>query len=84
MIFVDCLRRLFLKNTGKVDLCTGTGRKAFFDFFFGLILDPAGTYASTAKKGKFIGTGHFFSPLHGLLKKGGGDWHWYTFFFSKE
>ena len=27
-------------NLIKVNFCTGTGRKAFFEFFFGLILDP--------------------------------------------
>ena len=58
--------------------------EGIFRFFFCLILafPPSGTYASTAKRGKFIRTGHF-SPLHGLfLKKGGGDWYCYTFFFS--
>ena len=29
------------QRTGKVDFRTGTGRKAFFDCFLGLILDPA-------------------------------------------
>ena len=49
------------KVTGKIDFGTGTGWKAFFDFFFSLILDPPpGTCASTAKKGNFIGTGHSF------------------------
>ena len=66
-----------------VDFGTGTGWKSFFDFFFGLILDPPppGTSASTAKKGKFIGTGHFFPPWLGLFRKR-GEWYWYTFFFS--
>ena len=56
-------------GTGKVDFVTGTGtsRKAFFDFFFGLHL------LSTAKKKKVnsIGTG-YFSPLHGVFRKRGG------------
>ena len=38
--------------------------EGIFQIFFGLILDPPGTYAFTAKKGKFICTGHFFP--HGM------------------
>ena len=42
---------------------------------------PPGTYASTAKKGKFICTGHFFP--HGIsFSEKGGDWCRYTFLFS--
>ena len=70
-----------IPTPGKVDFCTGTGRKAFLRMFLqpdsGL---PRYICFYSTKKGKFIGTGHFFSPLHGLLKKGGG--YWYTFFFS--
>ena len=65
------LARTFL--TGKVNFCTGTGRKAFFSHFFGLILDPPpGTYASTAKKRQIHLYRPFFSPLHGLFRKKGG------------
>ena len=42
--------------------------------FFGLILDPPGTYAFTAKKGKFICTGQFFPHGMAFLGKRGGDW----------
>ena len=47
----------------------GTFRK-----FFGLILDPLppATYASAAKKGKFIGTGHVFPHCMAFLEKRGG------------
>ena len=64
---------------GKVDFGTGTGGKAFYDFFFGLILDPLGTYASTAKKGNSL-VPAFFSPLHGLLEKWEGLVLVYVFF----
>ena len=63
------------RKTGKVNFCTGAGRKAFFEFFRpDSGPPPPGTYASTAKKGKFICTGHIFFP-HGMAfleKKGGG------------
>ena len=50
---------------------------------FGLILHPPGTYVSTAKKGKFIGTGHFsIFPRCVAFLEIGGDWYWYTVFFS--
>ena len=72
-------------KTGKVDFCAGTGRKAFFDFFSGQILDPSpSSYAFTAKiKGKFTRT-DLFSPWHGLFRQSGGDWYWFSFFFSLE
>ena len=34
-----------------------------------------------SEKGELLGTGHF-SPLHGLCRKKGRDWYWYTFLFS--
>ena len=75
-----CKRRRIFRETGKVNFCTGTGQKAFFRIFFGLILDPPpGTHASTAKKGKFICTGHFFPHCMAFLEKR-GDWYRYTFF----
>ena len=70
-------------QVGKVLFGTGSGRKAFFDLFC-LTLDPRGTYASTAKKRQIRWYRPFF-PLamqHGLSRKRGGDWYWYTFFFS--
>ena len=42
-------------------------------------------YASTAKKGKFIRTAHFFPHcMWPPYKKRGGDWYSNTFFFSLE
>ena len=55
--------------------------EGIFSNFFGLILDPPGTYAFAAKKGKFICTGHFFPHGMAFLEKG-GDWCRYTFLFS--
>ena len=46
--------------------------EGIFSLFFGLILDPPGTYASTAKKGEFICTGHFFPHRMAFLEKKGG------------
>ena len=46
--------------------------EGIFRIFFGLILDPPGTYAFTAKKGKFICTGHFFPRGMAFLEKRGG------------
>ena len=46
--------------------------EGIFRIFFGLILDPPGTYAFTAKKGKFICTGHFFPHGMAFLEKRGG------------
>ena len=60
-------------KSGKVNFCTGTGRKAFFDFFFGLILDPRPVHMLLQrKKGKFICTGHFFPHGIAFLEKRGG------------
>ena len=56
---------------GKVDFGTGTGRKAFFDFFLARFWNPPPpTNASTAKKIHWYRP--FFSPLHGLFREGGG------------
>ena len=52
-----------------------------FRIFFGLILDPPGTYAFTAKKGKFICTGHFFPHGMAFLEKRGGLVPVYVFIF---
>ena len=72
-------------QTGKVNFCTGTGRKAFFRIFFRLILDPPpGTYALTAKKGKFICTGHFFPYGMAFLEKRGGLVPVYVFIFPVQ
>ena len=72
--------------TGKVIFCTGTGRKAFFRIFFGLILDPPpppspGTYASTAKKKQIRLYRPFFPIAWPFLKKRGGLVPVYVFLF---
>ena len=59
-------------HSGKVAFGTGTCQKAFSDFFFGLILNPPRYICFYSEKGKFIGNGHFFPRLHGLLRKRGG------------
>ena len=57
--------------------------EGIFRIFFGLILDPLppGTYAFTAKKGKFICTGHFFPHGMAFLEKRGGLVPVYVFIF---
>ena len=47
--------------------------EGIFRCFLARFWAPPGTYASTAtKKGKFIGTGHFFPHCMGFLEIGGG------------
>ena len=75
------LRLLNGENAGKVNFCTGTGRKAFFEFFSAWFWTPPGTYAFTAKKGKFICTGHFFPHGMAFLEKRGGLVPVYVFIF---
>ena len=72
-------------RAGKVNFCTGTGRKAFFEFFFRPDSGPPppGTYAFTAKKGKFICTGHFFPHGMAFLEKRGGLVPVYVFIFPE-
>ena len=61
-----------MERAGKVGFGTGTDRKAFFDFFFGLILDPPGTYAPTAKKRQFHWYWPFFPHCVAFFGKGEG------------
>ena len=68
-------------TTGKVNFCTGTGRKAFFEFFSAWFWTPPGTYAFTAKKGKFICTGLFFPHGMAFLEKKGGTGAGIRFYF---
>ena len=73
-----------LAFSGKVNFCTGTGRKAFFRFFFGLILDPPPVHMLLQrKKGEFICTGQFFPHCMAffLEKKRGGLVPVYVFLF---
>ena len=58
--------------------------EGIFRIFFGLILDPPGTYAFTAKKGKFICTGHFFPHGMAFLEKRGGLVPVYVFIFPAQ
>ena len=60
---------------GKADFGTGTVRKAFFDFFFGLILDPRGyiILCFYSEKRQIHLYRPFFSPLHRLFEKRGGS-----------
>ena len=58
--------------------------EGIFRIFFGLILDPPGTYAFTAKKGKFICTGHFFPHGMAFLEKRGGLVPVYVFIFPEN
>ena len=58
--------------------------RIFRFIFFGLILDPPPVHMLLQrKKGKFLGTGHFFPHCMAFLEKG-EDWYWYTFFFFPE
>ena len=59
-------------KAGKVNFCTGTGRKAFFEFFFGLILDPPRYICFYSEKRQIHLYRPFFPPLHGLFRKKGG------------
>ena len=58
--------------SGKVNFCTGTGRKAFFRICFGLILDPLPVHMLLQRKRQIHLYRPFFSPLHGLFRKKGG------------
>ena len=58
--------------TGKINFRTGSGRKAFFDFFFSLILDLPGRRVLLQRS-------HFF-PIACPFENG-GDWYWYMFSF---
>ena len=64
--------QLDVPKTGKVNFCTGTGRKAFFEFFSAWFWTPPGTNAFTAKKRQIHLYRPFFSPWHGLFRKKGG------------
>ena len=60
-------------QAGKVNVCTGTGQKAFFfRIFFGLILDPPRYICFYSEKRQIHLYRPFFSPLHGLFRKKGG------------
>ena len=65
----------------KVDFGTGTGRKAFFDFFRPDSGPPLLHKLLQRKKGKFIGTGHFFPHCVAFFEKGGGLVLVYVFLF---
>ena len=69
-----------LRIPGEVDFGTGTGRKAFLENFQP-DSGPPRTFASTATKGKFIGTGHFFPRGMAFLEKGEGLILVYVFLF---
>ena len=72
---------LFRIRAGRVDFRTGTGRKAFFDFFRPDSEPPPVHMFLQRKKGKFIGTGHFFPHCFSFLeKKRGGLVLVYVFF----
>ena len=66
---------------GKVNFCTGTGRKAFFRIFFGLILDPPPVHMLLHRKKANSFVPAIFSPLHGHFRKKGGLVPVYVFLF---
>ena len=70
-------------SDGKVNFCTGTGRKAFFEIFSAWFWTPPppGTYAFTAKKRQIHLYRPFFSPWHGLFRKKGGTGAGIRFYF---
>ena len=73
--------RLCFNYSGKVNFCTGTGRKAFFRIFFGLILDPPPVHMLLQRKKANSFVPAIFSPLHGLFRKKGGTGTVYVFLF---
>ena len=57
-------------DAGKIDLCTGTGRKSFFESFFGLILDPPPVGMLLQRKGihfSFLAMGLDSEPFLKLI-----------------
>ena len=70
-------------DPGKLNFCTGTGRKAFFEFFRPDSGPPPPRYICFYSEKRQIHLYRpFFSPWHGLFRKKGGDWCRYTFLFS--
>ena len=66
---------------GKVNFCTGTGRKAFFRIIFGLILNPPRYICFYSEKRQIHLYRPFFPHCMAFLEKR-GDWYRYTFLFS--
>ena len=58
--------------SGKVDFGTGTGQKAFFDFFGGLILDPPRYICFYSEKRQIRWYRPFFPHCMAFLEKGEG------------
>ena len=76
---------LTIKTSWKSKFLYRYRPEGIFRIFFGLILDPPpGTYAFTAKKGKFICTGHFFPHGMAFLEKKGGTGAGIRFYFPDK
>ena len=67
--------------SGKVNFCTGTGRKAFFEFFRPDSGPPPRYICFYSEKGQIHLYRPFFSPWHGLFRKKGGTGAGIRFYF---
>ena len=74
--------RFFGQCSGKVNFCTGTGRKAFFEFFWPDSGPPPPRYICFYSEKRQIHLYRpFFSLWHGLFRKKGGTGAGIRFYF---